>query len=343
MAMPSLYEMLQRYPDEMMEAEDGGLIEIWQNVMDADFTAFGEHLSESGCMMLDYTNEDGIFNANVGKGEAAFRFAYDSRQKKATLSYPKGVYDGELEETEQTYQNALGLISAGEYADAAGILLGIKGYKDVETILETDENIAVVVLLAQFEVGKIVSFGSYEQDDNTSNGKEAIEWIVLANDGHMATMISRYALDCVPYNTSKASVTWMTCSLRKWLNSTFLNTAFTQDEQEWLQTVTVTADKNPEYSTEPGRVTLDKVYLLSIPEVNKYISLDKARICVPTAYAKAQGVYTKSGVCWWWLRSPGGGSNCAARVDVDGSVDYGGYGVNHDREGVRPVVVLRLS
>ena len=40
-------------------------------------------------------------------------------------------------------------------------------------------------------VGSIVTFGAYEQDDDTSNGKEDIEWFVLANEGNRSLLISR--------------------------------------------------------------------------------------------------------------------------------------------------------
>lgn len=50
-----------------------------------------------------------------------------------------------------------------------------------------------------------------------------------------------------------------------------------------------------------------------------------------------------SGACWWWLRSPGRFTDCAADVDHVGSVDYYGHYVDGEYAAVRPVVVLRLS
>ena len=116
------------------------------------------------------------------------------------------------------------------------------------------------------------------------------------------------------------------------------------EEQERLQTVTATADKNPSYSTDPGKATQDRVYLLSIPEAEKYFSTDKARICTPTAYAKARGAGTSSsGTCRWWLRSPGYYSDRAASVYSGGSIHYlGDHGLNSNF-AVRPVVVVGLS
>ena len=140
------------------------------------------------------------------------------------------------------------------------------------------------------------------------------------------------------------SVTWETCTLRKWLNGDFLNAAFSAEEQVRLETVTVTADKNPKYDTDPGNDTQDKVFLLSIDEVNRYFASDDARVCMPTKTAVANGAYTNAaGTCWWWLRSPGYGTINAADVKRDGSVYGSGSYVDSGRGGVRPVVALRLS
>lgn len=200
-------------------------------------------------------------------------------------------------------------------------------------------------------VGDTITFGAYEQDNNTSNGKEAIEWTVLDKDGMSLLLISKQALDCQQYNTSYTDVTWESCSLRKWMNGTFLNKAFNAEEQAQIQNTTVSADKNPEYNTNPGNATTDKVFLLSINEVEKYFNSDEARKCAPTAYAKAQGAYTSdiyktasgAATCWWWLRSPGLYQNFAAIVNYDGSVYYYGNLVNYAHDAVRPALWINLD
>ena len=193
-------------------------------------------------------------------------------------------------------------------------------------------------------------FGSYEQDNHTADGKEDVEWIVLAREGDRILVISRYALDCQPYNATNTDVTWETCSLRDWLNGTFLNAAFSAEERGMIPTVTVSADRNPRHSTSPGNATQDQVFLLSITEANEYFSSDTARQCRGTAYCYAQGAYQNDdGNCSWWLRSPGEDSNHAARFACnswisrsDGYVDdYGSY-VYYDY-AVRPALWIDLG
>ncbi len=224
----------------------------------------------------------------------------------------------------------------------------VPGYNNVDKLLVIDDNLtaaARAVFLEKYKVGITVKFGRYEQDNKASNGKEGIEWLVLANDGNTATLISRFALDCKPYNTEDTSVTWETCTLRKWLNNEFLQTAFTAEEQAFLKTVSVTADKNPDYSVYQGKDTQDKVFLLSFDEVNRYFTSDKDRICYPSAYATAQGASTRTdgSGCWWWLRSPGIDNNFAALIRYDGSVNTRGDLVDYANESIRPVVVVGPS
>lgn len=194
-------------------------------------------------------------------------------------------------------------------------------------------------------VGNVVTFGNYEQDNNTSNGKEVIEWIVLANEGNKSLLISQYALDCQQYNDKYESVTWETCSLRTWLNSTFLSAAFSSNEQKAILKTTVDNSKsqgNSSWSTSGGNNTTDQIFLLSYAEAGKYYSSDTQRICTPTAYAKAQGAYTNGGgYCWWGLRSPGYSQGYAACVLAGGIL--GDYSVRNANDAVRPAFWINLE
>ncbi len=253
------------------------------------------------------------------------------------------------------YNAAVALMNNKKYDEAITAFEAMDGYKDSENQLENcyigkygEEKWNKI---KNIKVGDTYTFGAYEQDNSTSNGKEAIEWTVLDKDGMSLLLISKQALDCQQYNTSYTDVTWESCSLRKWMNGTFLNKAFNAEEQAQIQNTTVSADKNPEYNTNPGNATTDKVFLLSINEVEKYFNSDEARKCAPTAYAKAQGAYTSdsyktasgAATCWWWLRSPGHNQSYAAYVSYDGSVYYYGIPVNHALDAVRPALWINLD
>ena len=247
------------------------------------------------------------------------------------------------------YNDAIALMEAGKYSEAISAFEAMDGYKDsISKIEECNINIygeEVWNKVKSVNVGGVYKFGSYEQDNNKSNGQEDIEWLVLAKEGTKILVISKKVLDCKPYNTSHTDVTWETCTLRKWLNNYFFNAAFSADEKAMIPTVTVSADKNPKYSTNPGNATQDQVFLLSITEANKYFSSDSARRCGRTDFAVANGARDfNSGTCSWWERSPGSDQSRAAYVDTDGRVgEDGGYVDYVDYIAVRPALWIDLN
>ena len=262
------------------------------------------------------------------------------------------------------YNAAVALMNNKKYDEAITAFEAMDGYKDSENQLENcyigkygEEKWNKIKKIKNIKVGDTYTFGAYEQDNSTSNGKEAIEWTVLDKDGMSLLLISKQALDCQQYNTSYTDVTWESCSLRKWMNGTFLNKAFNAEEQAQIQNTTVSADESPKYNTNPGNATTDKVFLLSINEVEKYFNSYEARKCAPTAYAKAQGADTSdsykatehyktasgAATCCWWLRSPGSYQTSAANVNLEGSVHYFGYSVDVDYVAVRPALWINLD
>ncbi len=216
-----------------------------------------------------------------------------------------------------------------------------------------------------------VWFGNYLQSDATGATKEPVKWRVLSVDGDDAFLLADKNLDCKRYHTTNTGVTWETCTMRSWLNGygagqnkaavnyssdNFLDHAFTVSEQAAIKKTEVVTEDNPQYSTEGGYDTTDKVYVLSIREAaeTKYgfasdgEKRDSSRWAKGTAYAKKQGAmnvsespYTGNG--FWWLRSPGYGSAMASAVEFNGRVNQYGGAVQSNNGAVRPALHLNLS
>ncbi len=194
--------------------------------------------------------------------------------------------------------------------------------------------------------GAIITFGTYPQ---TSAGKDStpIKWVVLEYDAYnnRALLLSLYALDCKPYNTNWTGITWETCSLRKWLNGTFLATAFSAKERTGIAVTTVDNSARQGYrgwNTSGGKNTEDYVFLLSYAEAWRYFGSDSERQCEPTKYAAARGVFLyNNDHCWWWLRSPGPFPSTACDVFSDGVRDY--IDVYYAYGAVRPALWVDLG
>lgn len=207
--------------------------------------------------------------------------------------------------------------------------------------------------------------------------KEPIKWRVLSNADGKAFLLSDKNLDIVRYHEEEEVVTWETSTMRSWLNGygasknqnsvdysstntggkdNFIDNAFSADEKAHIADTTVVNDDNPKYNTEGGNNTTDKIFLLSIAEAKNTSygftystrSTD-TRKSQNTAYVYGgghTGTSSMNGVGeadYWWLRSPGNESNCAANVYDDGELYEYGNNVEYSYYAVRPAFNLNLS
>ena len=195
------------------------------------------------------------------------------------------------------------------------------------------------------EVGKHVYFGQFEQDNNLENGKEPIEWRVLALDryGEQAFLISRYALTARCYHNGEAYPTWANSNIRGWLNGQFLWDAFTEKEQSAI--VRSKLSNSAYAGIDGGKDTWDRVFLISREEAANYFSGSTDRLVEPTEYARAKGagVADENGCCCWWLRTPGTYMYDAGLVYAVGGIDHTGGNVKNSTIAVRPALWVKMS
>lgn len=236
----------------------------------------------------------------------------------------------------QKCNKALDMIESGDYQQALILLKSLpqKYIQSVESLM-----------LAKAIPGDTVFFGEYEQDNLTSNGKEGIEWLVLDKMDDKALIISKYVLVDKAFDESGSNATWENCSLRKWLNADFINDAFSTDEQSKIQSTHVATDKNPKIDVDSGNPTMDKVFLLSVLEAEKYFSSAETK--------ELFDIVAGSNVSNpWWLRTSGasgsifnfsdGLQNCATLITISGAISYGGNPVG-TAKGVRPAMWISLE
>ena len=205
----------------------------------------------------------------------------------------------------------------------------------------------------RYELYSTVTFGHYEQDNNSKNGKEPIEWIVLdvEADG-TCLLLSKYALDYKAYNDSNKNVTWETCSLRKWMNGEFYNGAFDASEKAKIQLTHNVTPSTPKYNIYGGRDTDDYVFTLTLQEIADSFGVvqyywedwkgDPSLKVQPTRYLSSKGVKTYDGYCCWWLRTPGPDQTYVVSISGEtGEFMWGKVAWKTDR-GVRVAIRVRL-
>lgn len=138
----------------------------------------------------------------------------------------------------------------------------------------------------------IIEFGKYNN--------EPIQWRVLWCDKNDAFIMADNIITKMSYGNENKIQTWDESYVRTWLNSYFIDNAFTADEKKIIMEVNVNNHEVNLWGAEGGNDTIDKIYLLSQSEITdtRYgfatnISADKAR-SVSSA---------------WWLRTSGQPSN----------------------------------
>jgi len=226
-----------------------------------------------------------------------------------------------------------------------------------------------------YKVGDIIKLGKYEQDGNLSNGKEDIEWQVLKVEKGKVYVVSKYILEQKKYHSNSDKVTWETCDLRKWLNNDFYNAAFSESEKNMIPSVTVENKDNPYYGQDGGNDTEDKVFLLSLEDIETYFGdyswvndeypegFNQNLICSSTPYVNKTGIpdalivvddssvlKTKYGYtsdvnghksCQWWIRTVGASQEFVLGVTIVGSSGAGeNFYTHYESMGVRPAMYI---
>ena len=168
---------------------------------------------------------------------------------------------------------------------------------------------------------------------------------MLDIQGGHALIISKYALDCQPFHDTMEDVTWEECSLRTWLNESFISTAFSASERELIPYTTSSPDSNHDFDTDPGYVSIDRIFLLSAIDAEHYFPKMEDRTCLATEYAYENGAFDdpNSDYCVWWLRTPGKDSTRATAVFNYGEIYTYGIEVNDYDNAIRPAIWVEIE
>jgi len=189
--------------------------------------------------------------------------------------------------------------------------------------------------------GEVESFGRYK-------------WQVLDCNGKDMLLLSQEVLQLKEYNKEFENTTWSTSSVREYLNGEFYH-SFTPEEQRRIYETSVQSSGNLWYGTDGGATTFDKVFLLSVVEVEKYLggnhSLDtkggSCKFYMDDKYNKNRvAKYRDGSPSRWFLRTPGKSQDFVATVTIDGRVSITGDFVNRPssllfKVGVRPAMWVR--
>lgn len=275
----------------------------------------------------------------------------DSKERKeAIVGIQEGIYakgEEQLEadkffDAKETFQ------SLGNYSDAKQRVKDTeKARQDKIKLLCANQRYAEALHFQNLQVGDVIKFGEYEQDNNLENGREAIDWIVLEVQDDQAFVLSEKCLDARIFSETREMSEWTDSNIRNWLNGDFMQTAFSSNLQDLIVYKEIKNERDPYYAVSYGEEdTLDYVFLLSYNEAIQYL---KNKTAYGTLYACEQ--YNKKHTYltanpdkeqWWWLRTIA--YDGAARMGFN---DMTGGAVEKssitDAELVRPAMRIDLA
>lgn len=185
-------------------------------------------------------------------------------------------------------------------------------------ILKQDEEICPDCRHSQkvlYKKGDIIKFGEYFI--NSESKKDKIEWIVLEDMEDSFLLLSKYLLDSMQYNETKYHIDWNSSMIKKEMNETFLNKAFTDKEKEKLK------------DNGNGRI-----FCLSEEEVLKYLSKQERKADL-TTYLKNKD----EDAIYYWLRDKNLTNNFASVINDDGEIKTMAKIINQNN-AIRPAILL---
>ncbi len=194
-------------------------------------------------------------------------------------------------------------------------------------------------------INDMIEFGRYWQERESEeeklydSDKTPLTWRIIRREYDKVLIITEKLIECRAFSASDDDdATWGNCILRKWLNETFFNTAFDEEEREKIAIV-CNRNLDNKMNVKGGYLTWDRVFLLSNDEAITYLNKD-SRKAEQTAFAKEQ--YMRANQNYWWLRTPGCISNEVSCVEPNGDIYAKGNYVMRNDVNVRPALWLNL-
>jgi len=221
-----------------------------------------------------------------------------------------------------------------------------KEYDEITDVSDIKDKIRDV------KIGETFFFGEVEQDNDLSNGAEAIEWIVLKKTDSSAFVISKKVLEWMTFSEYKDQITvdevevtvplncfiWdIECNQqRAWLTNELYANGFSEIEKE----VIVLSHIETQGWEVSDPESTDYLYIPSKEEVEEYLSDIHLKQAEMTAYVAAKAEQKEGEYIRWSVRTEGPTQKYVMQVLESGKLSstYCSF-----PNGVRPVMWLDIS
>lgn len=246
---------------------DGG-----SNTMDKVFVLSIEQLTKyfssefkRKAIPTEYAKEEGAEYDKDGYGWYWARNPGKTQNTAAGVHVGGGInYDGRNVSSVEALRPALwvdiGYNGSTTDSEAAGEMNNEENIYDCEIEL---------VVGNRYNIGDEIKFGEYEQDNDESNGKEELEWIVLDKDEYgRLLLLTKYVINALQYGANEENSEWSTSTIRSYASKSMQSMFYEQAKQRIREI---------EIDDGNGNVTYDQLFILSKDEVEKYFPTEESR------------------------------------------------------------------
>ena len=172
--------------------------------------------------------------------------------------------------------------------------------------------------------------------------EKPIEWLqISSNTNGRALLLSKYCLDWDGYQYD-GTVCWEESDAREYLNNTFFDQAFSEEEKRHIVAAEIYSDKDI--------ITYDYVFLLSMNEIEKYLKNVNDRVALMPFidYLYTQDIskeinkyqMTMDPYPWWTRTSDQNTSTTKIINEFGDAMDIHS---SADEVGIRPAIWIRID
>lgn len=295
----------------------------------------------------------------VNSYNLSLHYKINGQDKYATLTEKDAV---EARGTKQGGYSFLEAVGSFEFVELT--IQNVSYTKDIDPTLEHTALSGPTVGTSSlnyktYVTWSLVNFGTYALQ--ADGGMGPIEWRVLEYDASSdkIVLMANKALFSMAYEPTMFGSTWESSALRSYLNKDFINDAFpSQREKDALAPVILDNSGSGSTHSLGGTATTDKVYVLSVAEINnpKYglYGGDATNSVVETRqFGATEATLTNTNLTKktyagetfvnYYLRTPGYYQYDVAGVAPSGLINTSGWRTYTKTAAVCPVVTLNYS
>ena len=183
------------------------------------------------------------------------------------------------------------------------------------------------------KINDIITMGHY----SCGGSDKPIQWRVMEVFKDRVLLLSDSAIENKAFCSSGSHSSWSTSTLREWLNTSFIDTAFSPLEKRLILGVYSVDDKQSDTKAQNTGV-----FCLSVEEADRLFRSDSDRVCISLLLNNNGNKKNKDNRCVWWLRSNGIANSYAAVVDESGKICRTGLPVTLTDVSVRPAIYISI-